>query len=64
MIQVHDRASWAPRVVVASEQIVQSAENSHVGYKVLHPALQAHNDCSGADTRTLSRGTETETDCE
>ena len=38
-------------MVVVSEQIVQSAVNSHVGYKVLHPALQAHNDCS--DTSLL-----------
>jgi len=33
-------------VVVVSEQIVQSAVTYHVGYKVPHPALEAHNDCT------------------
>jgi len=55
MIQIHDRASSAPRVVVVSEQIVQSAVNYHVGYKVLHPALQAHNDCSRGTPCVLRR---------
>jgi len=40
-------------VVVVSEQIVQSDVNYHVGYKVLHPAVQAHNDCDVAARGTL-----------
>jgi len=45
MIPLHHRASRASLVVVVSEEIVQSAVNSYVGYKERHPASQAHNGC-------------------